>query len=62
MADVERVVCLQMITCHNMFLWFFFFFLKHWTRKESKVAWSFSALFDAKEEEEFSSSFLDQKK
>lgn len=26
MADVERVVCLQMITCHNMFFWFVFFF------------------------------------
>ena len=59
MADVERVVCLQMITCHNMFLWFFFFF---WNAGlEKKARWPGLSVhdFDAKEEEEFSSSLLD---
>lgn len=41
MAGIERVLCLQMITCHNMFLDFFFFFLnyhgKHKVRKKIAV-------------------------
>lgn len=42
MAGLERVVCFQMITCHNMFLNFFFFPLlnyheKHKVRKEIVV-------------------------
>ena len=37
MASIERVLCLQMITCHNMLLNFFFppnYHEKHEVRKE----------------------------
>lgn len=39
MAGIEGVVCLQMITCHNMFLDFFFlkYHGKHKVRKKIAV-------------------------